>query len=402
MKLLNVLLRSVNTYLSVFCNKEKGAVLLLVKTIILSSSNLNMSILLSPLTIGNTTFRNRIAISPMCQYSAADGYANNWHLVHLGSRATGGAGLVMQEATAVLPEGRISYGDLGLWKDEHIAQLQQIVAFIHAQGAKAGIQLAHAGRKASCELTWNGGEQIAPADENGWVTVGPSALPFKAGEAAPKALDQQGIDRIIAAFVEAAKRAKTIGYDVLELHAAHGYLLHQFFSPLSNQRTDHYGGSFENRVRLTLEVTDAVKEVWGDDKVLFVRISATDWTEGGWTVEDSVALAALLKDRGVHLIDTSSGGNVPKASIPAMPGYQVDFAAAIKAKTDILTGAVGLITSPQQAEEILQRKQADLIFIARESLRNPNFPLYAAYTLGDEISWPKQYERAIPTHGEWG
>jgi 2,4-dienoyl-CoA reductase-like NADH-dependent reductase (Old Yellow Enzyme family) len=361
-----------------------------------------MSILLSPVTIGDTTFKNRIGISPMCQYSAIDGFANDWHMSHLGSRAVGGAGLVMQEATAVLAEGRISYGDLGLWKDEQMEKLKDIVAFIHTQGAKAGIQLAHAGRKASCEVPWKGGAQIPSEDEKGWPTFGASPLPFIDHYESPLELDKKGIECITEAFVKTAKRAKDIGYDVLELHAAHGYLLHQFLSPLSNRRSDEYGGSFENRVRLTLEITEAVKEVWGTEKALFVRISATDWTEGGWTIEDSVALAVLLKSKGVHLIDTSSGGNVPKASIPVQPGYQVDFASKIKAEAEICTAAVGLITTPQQAEAILQNHQADLIFIARESLRNPNFPLYTAHVLGDKIKWPEQYERAIPSHGEWG
>ncbi len=359
-----------------------------------------MSILFSPITIGTATFKNRIVISPMCQYSATDGFANDWHMAHLGSRAAGGAGLVMQEATAVLPEGRISYADLGLWKEEQMDKLKSIVAFLHSQGAKAGIQLAHAGRKASCEVPWKGGGQISVGDEKGWQTVGPSALPFIESYEKPRALDQQGIDGIIEAFVQAAKRAREVGYDVIEIHAAHGYLLHQFLSPLSNQRTDLYGGSFENRVRLTLQITDAVKQVWVE-KPLFVRISATDWIEGGWTIDDSIALAALLKSRGVHLIDTSSGGNVPKANIPVRPGYQVVFAAQIKAAVEVLTAAVGLISTPQHAEQVLQSDQADLIFIARESLRNPNFPLYAAHVLGETISWPEQYERARPAHGEW-
>lgn len=337
----------------------------------------------------------------MCQYSATDGFANDWHMAHLGSRAIGGAGLVMQEATAVQPEGRISYADLGLWKEEQMGILREIVAFIHSQGAKAGIQLAHAGRKASCEVPWRGGGQISALEEKGWQTVGPGTLPFIEGYERPLALDHQGIDGIIDAFIQAAKRALEVGYDVMEIHAAHGYLLHQFLSPLSNHRTDQYGGSFENRVRLTLEVTDAVKQVWADEKPLFVRISATDWTEGGWTLDDSIALAALLKSRGVHLIDTSSGGNVPKANIPSQPGYQVVFAAQIKAAVKVLTGAVGLISTPQQAEQVLQADQADLIFIARESLRSPNFPLYAAHVLGEAIGWPQQYERARPAHREW-
>jgi len=355
-----------------------------------------MSILFTPITIAETVLKNRIVISPMCQYSAIDGFANDWHLVHLGSRATGGAGLIMQEATAVTAEGRISYGDLGLWKDEQIAKLKQIVSFLHANGACAGIQLAHAGRKASCEVPWKGGHQLPVTDANGWQTVSASAQPFKDSDTVPLALDKQGILTLTDAFVQATHRAKAIGYDVIEIHAAHGYLLHQFYSPLSNKRTDEYGGSFENRVRLLIEITRAVKEAWGEQKTLFVRISATDWTAGGWSIEDSVKLAMLLKQEGVHLIDTSSGGNVPAAKIPSTPGYQVEFAGKIKTQTGILTGAVGLITSATQAEEILTNKHADLIFLARESLRNPNFPLTAAHELQADAKWPLQYERAKP------
>ena len=355
-----------------------------------------MSLLFTPITIANTEIKNRIVVSPMCQYSATDGFANDWHLVHLGSRATGGAGLIIQEATAVTAEGRITYGDLGIWKDEQIEKLKQIVKFLHDNGAKAGIQLAHAGRKSSCELPWKGGHQIAPTESNGWQTISASPLPFKETDHPPVALDKEGIARLTEHFVAATRRAIAVGYDVVEIHAAHGYLLHQFYSPLSNERTDEYGGSFENRVRLLLGITRAVKNVWGDEKPLFVRISATDWTEGGWTIEDSVRLAFLLKEEGVHLIDTSSGGNVPVAKIPATPGYQVDFAARIKSETGILTGAVGLITSPTQAEEILEKKQADLVLLARESLRNPNFPFTAAQLLNAQVQWPIQYERAKP------
>lgn len=355
-----------------------------------------MSKLLSPLKIKDITFKNRIVISPMCQYSSEDGFANNWHLVHLGARAIGGAALIIQEATAVLPEGRITYGDMGLWKDEHITKQKEIVDFIHQQGALAGIQLAHAGRKASCEKPWNGGAQIPSAKTNGWQTVSASALAFKEGLEPPVALDQPAIKNIIDAFAAATKKAKIIGYDVVEIHAAHGYLIHQFYSPLSNKRADEYGGSFENRIRLLLEITEAVKKEWGDEKPLFVRISATDWTESGWTIEDSVKLSIALKQKGVDLIDTSSGGNVPHAKIPGTPGYQTPFAAQIKKEANILTGAIGLITTPQQAEEILQSEKADLIIIARESLRNPNFPLYAASVLHDDIKWKVQYERAKP------
>jgi 2,4-dienoyl-CoA reductase-like NADH-dependent reductase (Old Yellow Enzyme family) len=355
-----------------------------------------MSLLFTPLTIANVELKNRIVISPMCQYSAIDGFANDWHLVHLGSRATGGAALIIQEATAVTAAGRITYGDLGIWKDEQADKLKQIVNFIHRQGAKAGIQLAHAGRKASCELPWKGGHQIPPDNQNGWHTLSVSEIPFKPAEVPPIKLDKNMIQDLINDYVNAVKRVKAIGYDVIEIHAAHGYLLHQFYSPLSNNRTDEYGGSFENRVRLLMEITRAVREEWGAEKPLFVRISATDWTEGGWTIEDSVNLAKLLKAEGIHLIDTSSGGNVPAAKIPHTPGYQVEFASRIRNEAGIMTGAVGLITSAQQAEDILINNQADLILLARESLRNSNFPLSAAHQLGADVSWPVQYERAKP------
>jgi 2,4-dienoyl-CoA reductase-like NADH-dependent reductase (Old Yellow Enzyme family) len=329
----------------------------------------------------------------MCQYSAEDGFANNWHLVHLGSRAVGGAGLIIQEATAVCPEGRISYGDLGLWNDEQMTKLREIVDFLHQQGAKAGIQLAHAGRKASHDLPWKGGKQIAPHEPNGWQTVAPSALPFKEGDVAPHSLSVEAIQHVVQLFTRAAERSLQVGYDVIELHAAHGYLLHQFYSPLSNTRTDAYGGSFDNRTRLLMEVVDAVRAVTGPGYPLFVRISATDWTEGGWTIDDSVQLCRQLKNKGVDVIDVSSGGNV-LAKIPLSPGYQVQFAERVKKEAGILTGAVGLITSPQQAERIVEQQQADLVFIARESLRHSNFPLFAAEVLGDPIPWPPQYERA--------
>ncbi|MBE9584108.1 NADPH dehydrogenase NamA [Mucilaginibacter sp. JRF] len=353
-----------------------------------------MSKLFSTITIKDVTLRNRIAVSPMCEYSSTDGFANNWHLVHLGSRAIGGAGLVISEAAAVSPEGRISYGDLGIWKDEHIEKLKEITDFIHEQGAVAGIQLAHAGRKASHHKPWDGGKLI-PADQpNGWPTVAPSALPFAEATAAPAELDKAGIEKIKADFKAAAARSLAAGFKVAEVHAAHGYLLHEFYSPLSNHRTDEYGGSFENRIRLVLEVVEAVKEVWPANLPLFVRISATDWTEGGWNIDDSVALAKKLKDAGVDVIDTSTGGNVARATIPLKPGYQVEFAEAIKKQTGILTGAVGLITDAQQADTIVETGQADLIFIARELLRDPHFPLRAAHQLNQEIQWPVQYERA--------
>jgi 2,4-dienoyl-CoA reductase-like NADH-dependent reductase (Old Yellow Enzyme family) len=352
-----------------------------------------MAHLFSPLKIKDIEFRNRIVVSPMCEYSSEDGFANNWHLVHLGSRAVGGAALVITEAIAISPEGRISYGDLGIYKDEHIAKLKEITDFIHDHGAIAGTQLAHAGRKASHELPWKGNAQIPSDQPNGWKAVAPSAVPFAATEEAPLELDKAGIEKVKTDFKAAAIRAIAAGFKVIELHAAHGYLLHEFYSPLSNKRTDEYGGSFENRIRLLLEVIATVKEVWPASNPLFVRISSTDWTEGGWAIEDSVALAAILKDKGVDLVDCSSGGNV-LAQIPLKPGYQVQFAEAVS-KTGILTGAVGLITEAKQADAIIQNEQADMVLLARELLRDPHFPLRAAHELGyDDIKWPVQYERA--------
>ncbi len=330
----------------------------------------------------------------MCQYSSEDGFATDWHLVHLGSRAVGGAALVIMEATAVTPEGRISPQDQGIWKDEHIAKLRQIGEFVHAQGARIGVQLAHAGRKASMSRPWDLPSHTVPASEGGWPedVVAPSAIAFSKEYPTPKALDKAGIQRITQAFVAAAKRADAAGFDVVELHAAHGYLLHEFFSPLSNRRTDEYGGSFENRTRLLLEVTDAVRAVW--HKPLFVRISATDWTEGGWTIDDSVALAKLLKAHGVDLIDVSSGGNVASAEIPVGPGYQTAFAERIKREAGIVTGTVGMITDAAQADAAVRTGQADAVLLARELLRDPYWPLHAAEKLGKKISWPSQYLRA--------
>ncbi|RNI29744.1 NADH:flavin oxidoreductase/NADH oxidase [Rufibacter immobilis] len=353
-----------------------------------------MSTLFTPLQIRGLRLKNRIVVSPMCQYSAQDGFANDWHLVHLGSRAVGGAGLIIFEATAVSPEGRITPDDLGLWQDEHMPFLQRIVSFIESQGSVAGIQLAHAGRKASHQSPWKGGAAIPPDADGGWQTVAPSAVPFLESESTPLALDQAGIDKVISDFREAARRALEVGFKVIELHGAHGYLLHEFLSPLSNHRTDAYGGSFENRARLLLEVTKAVREVWPAENPLSVRLSATDWTEGGWTEEDSIKLASLLKEHGVDLIDCSTGGNVPKAPIPVGPLYQVRFAESIKKQAGIMTGAVGIITTPQEAETIISTGQADLVLIARQSLRDPNFPLRAAHELHDEVEWPVQYERA--------
>lgn len=352
-----------------------------------------MSLLLSPLSIRSIRFRNRVVVSPMCQYSSKDGFVNDWHLVHLGARAVGGAGLVITEANAVSPEGRISPADIGIWSDEHIPGLKRIVDFIHQQGAVAGTQLAHAGRKASHREPWNGGSFI-PRAEGGWLTVAPSAIPFIPANELPEALDKGGIDKVIDDFVSAAKRALECGFKVIEIHAAHGYLLHQFYSPLSNHRTDEYGGSFDNRIRLTMEVSKAIRAVWPEELPLFIRVSATDWTEGGWTSEDTVELAKRLKPIGVDLMDCSSGANVPNASIPAKPGYQVGFAEAVRKNAGLLSGAVGLITDPKQAEQVLQDGQADMIFLAREFLRNPNFPLWAAHELDEEIDWPVQYLRA--------
>ena len=352
-----------------------------------------MSKLFSPLIIKDIEFKNRIVISPMCQYSAVDGFANDWHLVHLGSRAVGGAALVIQEATAISSEGRITPSDAGLYKEEHIDKWQSITKFIHQQGAVAGIQLAHAGRKASCAEPWNGSHQLK-VKANGWRTVAPSAIAFNAEDDAPLALDSDGILKVIADFKAAAQRSLRVGYKVLEIHAAHGYLIHQFLSPLSNHRTDNYGGSYENRIRLLLEIVKAVQTEWPQNLPLFVRISATDWVEGGWNINDAVKLSSILKTEGVDLIDCSSGGLVPYAKIPWRPGYQVTFSERIKKEAGILTSAVGLITEVAQAEHILKKGEADLILIARESLREPYFALKAAAVLGDEIVWPVQYSRA--------
>ncbi|MFA6087324.1 NADH:flavin oxidoreductase/NADH oxidase [Mucilaginibacter sp.] len=350
--------------------------------------------LFSPLKIKSVELKNRIVVSPMCEYSSIDGFANNWHLVHLGSRAVGGAALIITEATAVSPEGRITFADLGIWKNEHIAKLKEITNFIEEQGAVAGVQLAHAGRKASHSEPWNGGKQLLPTEENGWEAVSASAVPFSSSEIAPLELDKAGIDKVIADFKAATERALAAGFKVIELHGAHGYLINQFLSPLSNQRTDGYGGTFENRIRLLLEIIAAVTQVWPEEYPLFVRISATEWAEGGWTIDDSVALAKILKDKGVDLIDCSSGGNVAGAQIPLKPGYQVEFAGAVKKQAGILTGAVGLITDAEQANEIIQSGQADVVLLARELLRDPHFPLRAAHKLGQGINWPVQYGRA--------
>ena len=349
--------------------------------------------LYSPLSIKSITLKNRIVISPMCQYSATDGFATDWHLVHLGSRASGGAGLVIQEATSVSPEGRISPEDLGLWKNEQIEKLKQITQFIISQNSVPGIQLAHAGRKASAASPWNGGRKV-PNDQGGWDTVAPSAIAYHDNEKAPIALDKSGIQKVISDFKSATKRALEAGYKVIEIHAAHGYLLHQFMSPLSNLRTDEYGGSFEDRIRLTLELVAAVQSEWPDNLPLFIRISATDWAEGGWNLEESIQLSKILKEKGVDLIDVSSGGAVSHQQIQLCAGYQVPFAETIKKESGIRTGAVGLITDAKQAEEIITSGKADLVLFARESLRNPNLGLTFAHDLQADVQWPKQYERA--------
>jgi 2,4-dienoyl-CoA reductase-like NADH-dependent reductase (Old Yellow Enzyme family) len=333
----------------------------------------------------------------MCQYSSTDGFANDWHMVHLGARAQGGPGLVMFEASAVLPEGRITPADLGIYKDEHIPSLERIVRFIHSQGVRAGIQLAHAGRKASMSPPF-APERLLSAAEGGWQPVGPSNIPFAPHYATPRPLDQTGIDAVIRAFAAAAHRAHAAGFDFIEIHSAHGYLLHEFLSPLANNRTDAYGGSFQNRTRLLLQVVDAVRAAWPAHLPVFVRVSATDWADGGWTPDESVALARLLPARGVDLVDVSSGGQVPNAVIPLGPAFQTPFAARIRAETGIATAAVGMITEPAQANDIVANNQADIVLMARAMLRNPYWPLHAAAVLGETAGWPVQYLRAAPQH----
>jgi 2,4-dienoyl-CoA reductase-like NADH-dependent reductase (Old Yellow Enzyme family) len=351
--------------------------------------------LFDPLTLRGLTLSNRILVSPMCQYSSEDGLASDWHLVHLGSRAVGGAGLVFTEASAVTADGRISTDDLGIWSDVHIAPLERIVQFAHRQGAPIGMQLAHAGRKGSTRPPFVGHGTI-PSAEGGWQPVGPTAEPFSVEYPVPHALTREEIAVVVGAFAAAATRARAAGFDVVELHAAHGYLIHEFLSPLSNTRTDEYGGSLDNRLRLCLEVVDAIRRVWPEDAPLFVRISSTDWTPFGWDIDQAVELARRLRERGVDLIDCSSGGNVARAEIPVGPGYQVPFAARIRREAGIATGAVGLITSAAQADEIVRTDQADCVLLAREMLRDPYFPLRAARELGRTAAWPKQYLRAAP------
>jgi len=337
---------------------------------------------------------HRIVVSPMCQYSSEDGFATDWHFVHLGSRAVGRAAAVITEATAVTAEGRISPQDLGLWKDAHVEPLRRIFSFIREQGAVPGMQLAHAGRKASTNQPWNGGKPISPA-EGGWTPIfAPSALSFADGYQTPRALSVAEIAGVVEAFAAAAQRAEEAGAKIIEIHGAHGYLLHEFLSPLSNQRTDQYGGSFENRIRLVGEVVAAIRKVWPEKYPLWIRLSATDWTEGGWTVEESVELARRLKAMGVDLVDCSSGGNVAGVRIPVGPGYQAAFAEQIRRQAGIMTGAVGMITDPAQADQIVRSGQADIVIMARQFLREPYWPLLAAAKLGHEIKWPVQYERA--------
>ena len=351
--------------------------------------------LFEPLTLRSITFPNRIGVSPMCEYSSLDGLANEWHFVHLGSRAVGGAGLVMTEAAAVSPEGRISPQDLGIWSDKHAEALAPIVKFIRRHGSVAGIQLAHAGRKASTQRPWEGNSCI-PEEQGGWQPIAPSAIPFSPGYCLPREMTREDINRVRADFVVAAELAVGAGFEVVEIHAAHGYLFHEFLSPLSNQRTDEYGGSFENRVRMLREVVSEVRRVLGDRLPLSVRISATDWVEGGWTVEESVELAKLLSSDGADLIDCSSGGLVPDAKIPLGPGYQTEFAERIRREADIRTAAVGMITSAAQADHIIRTGQADIVLLAREFLRNPYWPLHAAHELHQTGQWPVQYLRAAP------
>jgi 2,4-dienoyl-CoA reductase-like NADH-dependent reductase (Old Yellow Enzyme family) len=350
--------------------------------------------LFSTLQIREVNLRNRIGVSPMCEYSSVDGFASDWHLVHLGSRAVGGAAMVMTEAAAVLPEGRISPQDLGVWTDDHIPMLARIFRFIEEHGAVPAMQLAHAGRKASTAAPWNGGGALNES-EQGWRPIfAPSAIAFSPTSITPEPLSKSGIDRVVKAFADAARRAREAGAKIVEIHSAHGYLLHEFLSPLSNTRDDCYGGSFENRTRFLREVVQAVRGAWPASFPLFIRISATDWAEGGWTIEDSVCVAKQLQPLGVDLIDCSSGGAVPNVPIPAGPGFQVPFAEQIRKEAGIPTAAVGMITSPEQADHILRTGQADLVFLARELLRDPYWPLRAADQLHQDGPWPKQYLRA--------
>ena len=352
-----------------------------------------MAHLFEPLTLRGVSLRNRIVVSPMCEYSSNGGFANDWHLVHLGSRAVGGAALVLTEAAAVSAEGRITAQDLGIYRDEHVAKLREIVDFVHEQGAVAGIQLAHAGRKASSAQPWHGGRFVT-RENGGWTPVAPSAVAFNDGDPAPHALTAHEIGDVAGDFVAATQRALEAGFRVIEIHGAHGYLLHEFLSPLANRRTDAYGGNFENRTRLIRDVARAVRGAMPDDMPLFVRISATDWAPGGWDVDEAVRLSAELHALGVDLIDVSSGGAVAHQQIVLGPGYQVPFAERIHGEARVPVGAVGMITDPQQADELIRGGSADLVFLARELLRDPYWPLRAATALGADVTWPVQYERA--------
>jgi 2,4-dienoyl-CoA reductase-like NADH-dependent reductase (Old Yellow Enzyme family) len=351
--------------------------------------------LFTPLRIRGVTLRNRVVMSPMCQYSAEEGMASDWHLVHLGSRAVGGAALVVVEATAVARDGRITPADMGIWTDEHVEPLARIARFVRSQGAVPAIQLAHAGRKASCDVPWNGGARLKTPGQGGWTVVAPSPIPFNDDDPLPVELDRAGIDEVVSAFEAAAYRALKAGFQVIEIHSAHGYLLHEFLSPLSNHRTDEYGGSLENRFRLLLRVATRLREIVPQDLPLFVRISATDWVEGGWDADQSVALARQLCALGVDLIDVSSGALVPKAHIPVARGFQVPFARKIRDEAGIMTGAVGMITDAAHADGIITGGDSDLVFLARELLREPYWAIKAQHTLGVDPTWPTQYGYAV-------
>ncbi|MFI5105731.1 MAG: NADH:flavin oxidoreductase/NADH oxidase [Terriglobales bacterium] len=353
-----------------------------------------MAHLFEPLRLRGVELPHRILVSPMCQYSCTDGLANEWHLVHLGTRAVGRAAAVLTEANAVTADGRISPDDLGIWSDAHVEPLRRVFSFVEKQGALPGTQLAHAGRKGSTSAPFKGGKPISP-QEGGWSPIpAPSPLPFADGYQTPQEMSREQIAAVVQAFADAARRAEAAGARIVELHSAHGYLLHSFLSPLSNQRRDEYGGSLQNRMRIVVEVVDAVRRVWPERYPLFLRISASDWTEGGWTPEDSITLAQTLKGRGVDLFDCSSGGNVAGARIPVGPGYQVAFAQRVRQEAGVLTGAVGMITDPAQADQIIRTGQADVVFLARQFLRDPYWPLTAARALGQDIPWPPQYDRA--------
>lgn len=354
-----------------------------------------MAKLFSPLNLRDVVFKNRIFVSPMCQYSCENGMPNNWHLVHLGTRAVGGAGLVIAEATAVSPEGRISPGDCGIWSDEHSEAFKSVTTFVEAQGAVAGIQIGHAGRKASTDAPWRGGLPL-PDGEDGWQPIAPSPVAFDKAYTTPREMTEADMDRVVDEFTTATERSLSAGFKVLELHMAHGYLMHQFLSPISNLRKDRWGGALENRQSFPLRITAAVRKVWPENLPLFVRISCTDWVENGWDLSQSIDFSSRLKDLGVDFIDCSSGGTVPDARIPAGPGFQAVFSAAIRKAVGIETGAVGLITTPAQAEQILVTEQADAVLLGREFLRSPYWPMIAAADLGVDLEWPNQYKRAKP------